>query len=94
VNEDFDAKLAEAGSYNGDPAERLEMFKEVERILVEDVPGVFIYHTTPIQLIKPWVAGDVKAPDANGITAMHWPNYTTMSTVPEELYISNEVPNR
>jgi peptide/nickel transport system substrate-binding protein/oligopeptide transport system substrate-binding protein len=94
VNEDFDSKLAEAGSYNGDPADRLEMFKEVERILVEDVPGVFIYHTTPIQLIKPWVTGDFKTADANGITAMHWPNYTTMSTVPEELYISNEVPGR
>lgn len=70
------------------------MFKAVERILVEDVPGVFIYHATPIQMIKPWVVGEFIEPDANGITALHWPNYTTMSTVPEELYISTDVPGR
>ncbi|MCC6703744.1 MAG: peptide ABC transporter substrate-binding protein [Thermomicrobiales bacterium] len=94
VNEEFDTQLAEAGSYNGDPADRLEMFKEVERILVSDVPGVFVYHATPIQMIKPWVVGAFREPDVNGITALHWPNYTTMSTVPEELYISSEAPSR
>ena len=93
-NPDFDAGLAEAGSYNGDPAERLEMFKGVERILVEDVPGVFIYHATPIQMIKPWLGGTFKDADVNGIEALHWPNYTTMSTVPEELYLTSEVPGR
>lgn len=94
VNEEFDAALAEAGSFNGDPAERLEMFKDVERILVEDVPAVFIYHAKFIQLIKPWLKGSFKEPDANGIAALHWPNYTTMSTVPEELYIGNDAPSR
>ena len=70
------------------------MFKGVERILVEDVPGVFIYHATPIQMIKPWLGGTFKDADVNGIEALHWPNYTTMSTVPEELYLTSEVPGR
>jgi peptide/nickel transport system substrate-binding protein/oligopeptide transport system substrate-binding protein len=94
VNDDFDTKLAEAGSFNGDPAERIAMFHEVERILVEDVPAVFIYHVKLIQLIKPWLKGDFKEPDANGIAALHWPGYTTMSTVPEEMYIGNDGPTR
>jgi len=94
VNEEFDAKLAEAGSYTGDPAERINMFHDVEKILVEDVPAVFIYHVKLIQLIKPWLHGQFKEPDANGIAALHWPSYTTMSTVPEELYIGSEAPAR
>ncbi len=93
-NPDFDAGLAEASAYLGDPAERITMFQATEKILVEDVPAVFIYHGTPAQFIKPWVVGDFKAPDSNGIAALHWPGTKTMDTVIEELYISNEVPDR
>jgi ABC-type transport system substrate-binding protein len=93
-NPDFDAALAEAGSFPGDPTERLNMFHDVERILVEDVPAVFIYHVKLIQLIKPWLKGEFKEPDNNGIAAAHWPNYTTMSTMPEELYIGVDAPGR
>jgi peptide/nickel transport system substrate-binding protein/oligopeptide transport system substrate-binding protein len=93
-NADYDAKLAEASSFLGDPAERLEMFKGVEQILVEDVPAVFIYHQKSIQLIKPWLRGDFKQPDVNGIAAMHWPYYTSMSTVSSELYVGNDAPSR
>lgn len=93
-NPDYDAKLKEASEFLGDPAERIALFQEAERILVEDVPGVFVYHGTPVQLIKPWLKGDFVAPDKNGITALHWPNFTTMSTVPEEIYLGADVPDR
>ena len=92
VNETFDQLVREAASFTGDPEERIAMFQEAERVLVEDVPGVFIYHETPVQLIKPWVLGEFKEPDANGIAAMHWPGYTAMSTVPAELYIGADAP--
>ncbi len=93
-NPDFDAGLAAAGSFPGDPTERLNMFHDVEKILVEDVPAVFIYHVKLLQLIRPWVAGEFKEPDNNGIAAAHWPGYTTMSTMPEELYIGVDAPGR
>jgi ABC-type transport system substrate-binding protein len=92
VNEEFDRLVREAASFIGDPAERVAMFQDAERILVEDVPAVFLYHDTPVQLIKPWVKGPALEPDANGITSIHWPGYTTMCTVPGELYIGGDAP--
>ncbi len=93
-NADFDKGLADASAYLGDPAERIKMFEDVERILVTDVPGVFVYHETPVQFLKPWLKGEFLTPDENGISAMHWPSYATMSTVPQELYIGKDAPNR
>ena len=94
VNETFDTGLAEASAFLGAPEERIAMFQEVERVLVEDVPAVFCYHGTPAQFIKPWVKGEFIAPDANGITSLHWPGTKTTNTVLEELYISADVPDR
>ncbi|MGH2549052.1 MAG: peptide ABC transporter substrate-binding protein, partial [Thermomicrobiales bacterium] len=93
-NPEFDKELNAAASFVGDPAERLEMFKAVEKILVEDSPAVFIYHAKSIQLIKPWLRGEFKEPDASGIAAMHWPSYSTTSTVPQEMYIGSDAPSR
>ena len=93
VNETYDQQVQEATTFLGDEAERIAMFQEAERILVEDVPGVFVYYRTPVQLIKPYVAGEALEPDVNGITAIHWPEFTTMSTVPEQIYITNEAPS-
>lgn len=93
-NPEYDEQLLAAASFVGDPAERIEMFKAVEKILVEDSPAVFIYHQKVIQLIKPWLKGDFKVADTSGIAAMHWPGYSTTSTVPQELYIGNDAPNR
>jgi ABC-type transport system substrate-binding protein len=92
ANDEFDQLVKDAASFTGDPAERTQMFQDAERILVEDVPGVFIYHETPVQLVKPWVKGAALEPDANGITSIHWPGYTAMSTVPAELYIGADAP--
>ncbi len=93
-NPDFDAGVRTAAEFLGDTEERIKMFQDAERILVEDVPAVFVYHGAEVQFIKPWVAGDFKAPDANGIAAMHWPGYTTMSTVPAELFMAEGAPER
>lgn len=91
-NPDFDKKVKEATSFLGDPAQRNTMFQDGERILVGDVPAVFVYYRTPVQFIKPYVKGDALKPDKNGVAAIHWPEYTTMSTVPEGLYIGNDAP--
>lgn len=94
ANPEFDAKVKEAASFLGDSAERVKMFQDAERLLVSDVPGVFIYHGTPVQFIKPWLKGEFINPDANGITSLHWPGFCTMSTVPQEMYIGADVPDR
>jgi peptide/nickel transport system substrate-binding protein/oligopeptide transport system substrate-binding protein len=91
-NPDFDQLVEEAASFIGDPDERTKMFQDAERILVEDGPGVFVYHETPVQLVKPWLKGAFLEPDKNGITSLHWPGYSTMSTVPAELYIGADAP--
>jgi ABC-type transport system substrate-binding protein len=91
-NPDFDQLVEDAASFIGDPEERTKMFQDAERILVEDVPAVFVYHDTPVQLVKPWLKGAFLEPDKNGITSLHWPGYSTMSTVPAELYISADAP--
>lgn len=92
ANDDYDQLVREAASFTGDPDERTTMFQDAERILVEDVPGVFVYHETPVQLIKPWVKGVFLEPDASGITSLHWPGYSAGSTVPAELYIGADAP--
>ncbi len=93
-NEEYDAKVKAAAEFLGSTEERIAMFQEAERILVEDVPAVFVYHGTNPQVIKPWVKGAFLEPDNSGISAMHWPGFSPMSTVPNELYISSDTPDR
>ena len=93
-NEEYDTAVRTAAEFLGDPEERIEMFKGAERILVEDVPGVFVFHLNEVQFIKPWLAGEFREPDSSGIAAMHWPSFTTMSTVPAELFIAEGAPER
>ena len=93
-NPAYDDMVNAAAEFLGSTEERTAMFQDAERILVEDVPAVFVYHLTEVQFIKPWLMGPFKEPDENGIEAMHWPGFTTMSTVPEQLYIGADAPNR
>jgi ABC-type transport system substrate-binding protein len=91
-NADFDALVKEGSTFLGDEAERTQMFQDAERILVEDVPAVFAYFVTPIQLIKPYLIGPALEPDNNGIAAVHWPGYATTGHAIEEIYISADAP--
>jgi ABC-type transport system substrate-binding protein len=91
-NEEYDKLVNEATSLIGDDEARLQMFQDAERILVEDVPAVFTYFSTPIQLIKPYLTGPALEADSSGITAIHWPGWELASTVLEELYVSADAP--
>jgi peptide/nickel transport system substrate-binding protein/oligopeptide transport system substrate-binding protein len=93
-NPDYDTAVKDAAEFLGPTDERIEMFKAAEKILVEDVPAVFVYHGTEVQFVKPWLGGDFIKPDKNGIQAMHWPNYATMSTVPAEMFLVEGAPER
>ncbi len=90
-NADYDALVQEAASFTGDAAERVQMFQDAEQILVEDVGGVFVYHQTPGDLIKPYLAGEALEPDANGVSAWHWPYFSGFSDLLQGVYITDEV---
>jgi ABC-type transport system substrate-binding protein len=74
-NESYDQLVKEAGSLVGDDAKRTQMFKDAEKILVDDVGAVFIAHRWQGDLFQPYVQGDsFRVPDANGISGWHWGN--------------------
>lgn len=74
-NDEFDQLIKDAGVIVDDPVKRDEMFREAERILVDDVGGIFVAHEWQGDLFQPYVQGDsFRAPDSNGITGQHWGN--------------------
>jgi ABC-type transport system substrate-binding protein len=91
-NADFDKMVEDATVSLEDEATRTKMFQDAEKLLVEDVPAVFAYFATPIQLVKPYLTGPALEPDVNGIQAVHWPGFTTMCTVLNEIYVSADAP--
>lgn len=74
-NEEFDRLISEATPLVGDPEARDQMFRDAERILVDDVGGIFINHRWQGDLFQPYYLGDgFRTPDSNGIAAWHWGN--------------------
>lgn len=90
-NEQFDKMITEASSFSGDPAKRIQMFKDAEKILVEDVPAVFIYHVTPGWMYKPYIKGEEFEPDKTGVTTWHWPGLEDINMMALTTYISKDV---
>lgn len=86
-NDAFDALVTEASSVVGDDEGRTQMFRDAERILVDDVGGVFIAHRWQGDLFQPYVQGDsIREPDSNGISGWHWGNDSVLSN----LYIAQQ----
>ena len=81
-NDKFDALVNEASGMVGDDDARTKMFQDAERILVDDVGGVFIAHRWQGDLFQPYVQGDsIREPDANGISGWHWGNDSVLSNL-------------
>ena len=81
-NEEFDRLVAEASSMVGDPEAREQMFRDAEKILVDDVGGIFIAHRWQGDLVQPYLQGEgFREPDSQGIAAFHWGNDWVISTV-------------
>ncbi|MBM3264014.1 MAG: peptide ABC transporter substrate-binding protein [candidate division Zixibacteria bacterium] len=85
-NTRFD-EMVDLGGTTIDQAKRMGYYAEAERALVEDVGGVFIYHTHALELRKPWVKGLNK--NAFG-SDMFWGNRTSLMGV----YIGDNVGKR
>lgn len=89
LNPEFDQLVNDAGVKVDDPAARMQMYKDAEKILVEDVGGVFFVHRIQGDLFQPFIAGECFRPDAQGVGAFHWGNDWCWGT----LYVTNEVAN-
>jgi peptide/nickel transport system substrate-binding protein/oligopeptide transport system substrate-binding protein len=92
-NAEYDQMVKDAAAFTGDPAERVRMFQEAERLLVTEAPGIFIYHRYQSDLYRPYLKGGELEPDQNGVAAMHWPGFSTYSQIVGSLYISQDVAN-
>lgn len=74
-NAEFDKLVNEATPLTSDPAQREQMFRDAEKVLVEDVGGVFLDHRWNATLYQPWLMGDCfRKPDNIGIAGPHWGN--------------------
>jgi peptide/nickel transport system substrate-binding protein/oligopeptide transport system substrate-binding protein len=44
-------------------------------------------------MIKPYLVGPALEPDANGVSAWHWPYFSSFSDLLSGVYISQDVSN-
>jgi ABC-type transport system substrate-binding protein len=65
-SKEYNDMLCEAGAMIGDEARRNELYGQAERILVEDVGILPIYHAILNAMVKPDIKGPKLEPDANG----------------------------
>jgi ABC-type transport system substrate-binding protein len=91
-NAEFDKLIPDATSLVGNNAKRDQMFKDAEKILVNDVGGIFVYHATPGNIYKPYMKGTELEPDKTGVAAWHWPNTEAVGMLGFTLYVSKDVP--
>ena len=89
-NTTFDKMVNEAAALN-DNAKRTAEFQQAEKLLVTEAPGVFIYHRTVADLLKPYVKGKELEANKAGSSAIQWPGFTVLSEIPSSLYISSDV---
>ncbi|HEY2595382.1 MAG TPA: peptide ABC transporter substrate-binding protein [Chloroflexota bacterium] len=94
MNAQYDQEVKAAAAFTGDPAQRIQMFQDAEKLLVSDVGGVFIDHRTVADIYKPYLKGSELEPDKNGLAAIHWPEFENTSTVVGSLYISKDAAGR
>ncbi len=91
-NPEFD-KLVKDASSNTDMAKRSQEFKDAEKILVNDVGGVFIYSVTPGYIYRPYLKGEELEPDKTGVAAAHWPTWEDIGMLMPTTYITKDVAN-
>jgi len=92
LNPEFDRLMKDATSLSGNKAKRDQEFKDAEKILVDDVGGIFIYHVTPGNIYKPYMKGSELDPDKTGVATWHWPGLEDVGVLNSTIYVSNDVP--
>jgi len=65
-NEEFNKLMCDAGVLIGDEAKRAEMYQQAEKLLVEDVALVPLYHGIYNAMVQPYMKGPALEPGPNG----------------------------
>ena len=84
-NQEYNNLLCEAGQILNDEAKRNELYQQAERILIEDVALVPIYHGIFNALVKPYVKGPMFEPNSKG--QVTW-NRFRFSSRESQIYMS------
>lgn len=93
-NAAFDKLVVEGGAITSDPAARSKAMKDAERMLVEDAPGVFVYHPLVGQLHRSYRKGSWKEPNKTGYTGAQWPGESPQTLFYDTLYQGKDVASR
>ena len=80
-NKDFNKLLCDAGAIIGDEAKRNTMYQQAEKILVEDVALVPVYHPIFAAMVKPDIKGAMFAPDKDGTVTWHRFRFTSRESL-------------
>jgi oligopeptide transport system substrate-binding protein len=83
INKQFDDLVTEAGK-TADEAKRFDLYKQAEKILVEDVGGIFLEHQVIYQIWWPFLVG--MHPDKNGNVIFRW-----LDIARYQMYLNNTV---
>ncbi len=71
-NAEYDRLVREADAMMGDQEARFKKYQEAEKILVEDVGGVFLWSDILSAMWKPYVKGKSLEPNKQGVVAWRW----------------------
>jgi len=77
-NTTFDNLITAAGAEIRNKDRRIALYKEAERLLVEDVAGVFLWYRQRAQVWKPYLKGSALEPNASGFRS--WRGDQVMSS--------------
>jgi oligopeptide transport system substrate-binding protein len=64
-NAAFD-ELVNAADVEGDPAVRADLYQQAQDVLVDSLPGAFMWNNVNAYLVKPWVTGITTTPQDPG----------------------------
>jgi hypothetical protein len=83
---EFDEIATEANSLVGDPARREQLYRDAERILVDDVGAVFFFHRIQGNLFQPYLQGGFRELNAQGLPGWQWYNLWVWGTLYHRQY--------
>ena len=86
-NERFESIMEIANHLIGDPSRRMTLYREAERVLVEDVAGVFLWHSQHNELWKPYLRTEALERNDLGGFALRVDKHLNLSTT---LYVTED----
>lgn len=90
-NATYDELLRTAGPLT-DVAKRDDLYRQAEKLLVEEAPAIWTHHETQVNLWRPYLAGASFAPGkVNTARGIAWPGFAAFSLIPQDLYVTKAV---